>query len=210
MSFNFSKMEKVKIKICGVTNKEDAIKLLNYDIDALGFIVTKKNIPSKIDLDLASKIISELKGKVMTVVGVGNLSVSQIVEICGRTKADVVQLQFGGSVEDIKEIRRAMPNLKIWKTVFTDKELDISEILELEEAADAILIHSKEEQWPDGLDIAQKLCKPFVLAGGLDAGNIKEAIKLFSPWMVDLISGAETIPGKKDFEKVEEFINLIQ
>lgn len=86
----------------------------------------------------------------------------------------------------------------------------IGEILELEKVSDAILIHSKEDQWDRGLKIAKKLKKPFVLAGGLHVGNVRRAIKLFNPWMVDLISGVETVPGKKDFEKVDKFLRKVK
>ena len=107
-----------------------------------------------------------------------------------------MQLQKSGSLGDIEQVKEALPQVKIWKTVFTDKELKIDEVLEYEKAVDAILIHSREEQWPVGLEIVKNLKKPFVLAGRLDAGNIKRAIKIFNPWMVDLIGGVETVSGR--------------
>ena len=143
-------------------------------------------------------------------IGVGEYPVEKIIEICRKTGADVVQLQRIGGIADIAQIRKALPKLKIWKVFFTDREPDLDEIFKLEKVSDAIMIHSKEEQWPVGLKIAKQLQKPFVLAGGLDVGDIKRAIKAFNPWMVDLISGVETVPGKKDFRKVKEFIQEVK
>lgn len=200
---------KVKIKVCGITNEEDAQRLINYDIYALGFIITRKDMPSKISLNLAVKIIKDLPSDILSVVGVANLSPKEIIEICQKIRADVVQLQKGGGLSEIKEIRKKMPELKIWKTVFTDTEPDIEEISEFERVSDAILIHSREEEWETGLKIAKILEKPFILAGGLNLTNVEKAIKKFQPFAIDLIRGLETVPGKKDFEKVEKLMRLV-
>ncbi len=199
-----------KIKICGITNEEDVKQLIKYDIDALGFIVTKRDIPWKIESELAEKLIGQLPPQVLSVVGVADYSAEATIELCRKTGASVVQLQRGGTVSDIVMIRGALPNLKIWKVFFMDLEPDLDEIKEFEKVSDAILVHSKEEQWPIGLRIAKRLKKPFVLAGGLRIENVKRAIDTFNPWMLDLISGVETIPGKKDFAKVEELIRAVK
>ena len=199
-----------RVKICGNTNEEDVKRLIGYGVDSLGFIVTERDIPSRVESDTLSKLIKQVPSNMLSVIGVGKYSVEKIVEICRKTGADVMQLQRGGSLDDIAIIRKALPNLKIWKVFFTDKEPDLGEIVEFEKVSDAIMIHGKEEQWPVGLKIAKQLQKPFVLAGGLNVGNIKRAIDTFNPWMVDLISGVETVPGKKDFRKVEEFIQAVK
>lgn len=112
-------MKGLKIKVCGITNRKDARRLVDLDVDALGFIVTEKRIPSKINLDLASKIIKKMPANVLSVVGVGIYPVNEIVDICRKSNAGCVQLQYGGSLSDIKKIRRSLPYLKIWKTIFT-------------------------------------------------------------------------------------------
>lgn len=201
---------RVKIKICGITNKADAMRLVDFNVDAVGFIITELDTSKKIGLDLASQIIEKLPSSVLSVVGVGKYQVEKIIEICRKSRADVVQLQKGGSLEDIRRIRGALPKMKIWRTVFTNREMKMDEVLELEKAVDAILIHSKEDQWESGLKIKKRLKRPFVLAGGLDAGNIERAIKMFNPWMVDLIGGVETTLGKKDFGKVERFLEIVR
>lgn len=200
---------KVKIKICGITNEEDARRLINFNIFALGFIIIQKDTPSKIELSLATKIIKDLPLHILSVIGVANLPPQEIIEICQITGADVVQLQRGGSLSDIREIRKKTPKLKIWKTVFTDTEPDMEEISEFERVSDAILIHSREGEWETGFKIAKILEKPFILAGGLNLTNVEKAIRKFKPFALDLIRGLETVPGKKDFEKVEKLMRLV-
>lgn len=201
---------KTRIKICGITNENDALKLLRYDIFALGFIITTKEIPSRIDLNLATKIIKNLPLHILSVVGVANLSPEEIISICQKTEAGAVQIQKGGMISDILKIKRKMPELKIWKVIFTDTKPNFDEIVYFEKISDVILIHSKEEEWPTGLKIAKVLTKPFIIAGGLDLHNIRRAVEEFRPFAVDLIRGVETVPGKKDFDKVKELINIIK
>lgn len=201
---------KTRIKICGITNESDALKLSRYDIFALGFIITKKEIPSRIDLNSATTIIKKLPSHVLSVVGVANLPPEEIISICQQTEADAVQIQRGGTISDILEIKRKIPELKIWKVVFTDIEPDFDEIVDFEKISDVILIHSKEEEWLTGLKIAKVLTKPFVFAGGLGLHNIKRAVEEFKPFTIDLIRGVETVPGKKDFDKVKRLINIVR
>jgi len=176
----------------------------------LGFIITTKEIPSRIDLNLATKIIKNLPSHILSVVGVANLSPEEIISICQKTEADAVQIQKGGTISDILKIKRKMPELKIWKVIFTDTEPNFDEIVYLEKISDVIIIHSKEEEWPTGLKIAKVLTKPFIIAGGLDLHNIRRAVEEFRPFAVDLIRGVETVPGEKDFDKVKELINIIK
>src|SRR3989344_6838219 len=96
---------KTRIKICGITNENDALKLLRYDIFALGFIITKKEIPSRIDLNLATKIIKNLPSHILSVVGVADLSPEEIISVCQKTEADAVQIQKGGTISDILKIK---------------------------------------------------------------------------------------------------------
>lgn len=200
---------KTRIKICGITNENDALKLSKYDLFALGFIITKKDISSRIDLNLAAKIIKSLPSHLLSVVGVANLPPEEIISVCQKTEAGAVQIQRGGTIADILEIKRQMPELKIWKAFFTDTEPDLDEIAGFEKISDVILIHSKEQEWSKGLKIAKALTKPFILAGGLNLNNVKRAIEEFRPFAIDLIRGVETIPGKKDFKKVKKLINLV-
>jgi len=201
---------KTKIKICGITNENDALELLRYDVFALGFVITKKKIPSRIDLNLAATIIKKLPSHILSVVGVANLPPEEIISICQKTKAHAVQIQKGSTTSDILKIKRKIPELKIWKVVFTDTEPNFDEIADFEKISDVILIHSKEKKWPTGLKIAKVLTKPFIIAGGLGLHNIKRAVEKFNPFAIDLIRGVETVPRKKDFDKVKKLISIIK
>lgn len=203
-------MPRTKIKICGITNEKDALGLTKYDIFALGFIITKKKIPSRVDLNSAIRIIKKLPSDVLSVISTSFQYPEEVVNLCQETGANVFQLQIGGVISDILKIKRKMPKLKVWKVIFTDKEPNLEEIAAFEKVSDAILIHSKEEEWPRGLRIAKVLKKPFILAGGLNLSNARLAIEKFKPYVIDLIRGVETIPGKKDFDKVEKLIQIVR
>lgn len=201
---------KTRIKICGITNESDALELLKYDVFALGFIITEREIPSRIDLNLAAKIIKKLPSHILSVVGVANLPPEEVISICQRTETKAVQIQRGGTRSDILEIRGKIPELKIWKVVFTETEPNPGEIAGFESVSDAVLIHSKEEEWSKGLKIAKILTKPFVVAGGLGLHNVGRAIEEFRPFAVDLIRGVETVPGRKDLGKVKQLIDVVR
>ena len=204
-------MNTPRVKICGLTNENDALELSKYDVSAFGFIVPeKKSLPSSIDTNLASEIISKLPSHILTVVGIAidYPSPEEIIDICKKTNAEVVQIQVGGTLSGIRRIREKMPYLKIWKVFFTNVKPNLDKIANFEKVTDSILIHSREEEWKIGLRIKQVLKKPFILAGGLNLNNVKKAIKKFNPFYIDLIRGTETTPGKKDFNKVEKLIRL--
>lgn len=80
----------------------------------------------------------------------------------------------------------------------------------LHEISDAILIHSKPEEWENIRNTVKLLDKPFVLAGGLTLEHIEEAIKTFNPFCIDLGWGVELQIGKKDFDKVEKLIEKVR
>ncbi len=204
---------RTKIKICGVMNEGEARRLVKYDVYALGFIVglivEEKYLPYKIDLELVAKMIKRLPSSVLSVVGLANETAEGIIRVAQETGTDVVQIQKGGTRTDILKIKEKIPTLRIWKVFYTDKKPDFKKIAEFERISDAILIHSREREWPRGLEIARVLKKPFILAGGLNVGNVKKAIEKFRPFAIDLIRGVETVPGRKDFIKVRRLLKEV-
>lgn len=197
----------MKIKICGITNKEDAKRLSEVGIWAFGF--RDKDIPRQISFNQVAEIIKKLPENILSVFGVAFTPVDKIVSIIKTTSPKVIQLQKGGTIQDIEKLRNGFPSLKIWKTISTFDEFEIEEILEFEKRVDAILLHSKQTNWDKAKTIANQLKKPYILAGELDLDNIKTAFKMFSPFAIDLIRGVETIPGKKDFKKVKKLVNIV-
>lgn len=213
-------MRRTKIKICGITNEEDAFKLSQMAVDALGFIViiSARRRPFKITLKKASKIIAKLPPFITSVVGVHRKynSLEEVINILRETSPDAVQLQFGGTLGEIKKIKQAFPTIKIIKTFFVGGS-DLKEIKRFSEIIDMILIHgergeeitSKEEYLKTAREVVKNSLKPVMIAGGLDLSNVALVIEKVRPYAVDLISGVETVPGKKDFVKVDKLIKMV-
>lgn len=192
-----------------MTSEEDVRQAVKYNIDALGFIITDRDHPSKIDLTQATKLISLVPDHILPVLCVGNLPIADIIDSCQTTKVKVLQLQRSGTIKEIQTIKDSLRHIKIWKVFYTEAAPNLAIIKEFEALVDAIMIHSREEEWEKALQIAKALKKPLIVAGSLNVGNVERAIKLFHPNMVDVIRGVETCPGKKDFQKVAQFIEAV-
>ena len=196
----------MKVKICGITDVETAKSACEYGADALGFVFaeSKREITPK----RAEEIIQELPANVLKIGVFVNESVEVIQKIadeCGLT-----HVQLHGD-EDNYQIRRL--NIPCIKSLGVTSERDMKNAQRYE--ADYILFDSPKEKFHGGngktfswellRDMPKELRKKMILAGGLNALNIEEAIRTVRPYMVDVSSGVET-EGKKDVEKIKQFI----
>ncbi|MEI7905240.1 MAG: phosphoribosylanthranilate isomerase [Candidatus Firestonebacteria bacterium] len=197
-----------KVKICGITNLEDALAAVEYGADALGFVFAKSL--RQISPVQARKIISKLPpfiGKIGVFVNEAPSRVVTIAKDCGLT---AVQLHG----EELPEFIGTIKPLTIIKTIRVKNKKDISILVAYPEV-EAFLLDTfvagksggtgKVFDWELAL-LAKKLKKPIILSGGLSALNVQKAIKIVSPYSVDVSSGVESKPGKKDHKKLRAFI----
>lgn len=196
----------MKVKICGITDVETAKSACEYGADALGFVFTESK--RKITPKRAKEIIQELPANVLKIGVFVNESVEVIRKIadeCGLT-----HVQLHGD-EDNHQIRRL--NIPSIKSLGVTSESDMKNAQRYE--TDYILFDSPKEKFHGGNGktfswellghMPKELRKKTILAGGLNALNIEEAIRTVRPYMVDVSSGVET-EGKKDVEKIKQFI----
>ena len=195
----------VKVKICGITNPDDALAAAEYGANALGFVFYEKS-PRYVTPQSVAKIINELPPFVMTVGVFVNENSSKIKEIMQITGLNIVQLHGDES--------REMCN--IWPRVI--KAFRMREFTDLERLKDynvsAYLLDAYDPNIPGGTgqafnwDIALEADKlgKVILAGGLNPDNIAEAVKRVLPYAVDVSSGVEKEKGKKDMDKMKLFI----
>ncbi len=195
----------VKVKICGITNPDDALTAVEYGADALGFVFYEKS-PRYITPESVAKIINELPPFVMTVGVFVNENSSKIKEIMQITDLNIVQLHGDESQE----------MCDIWPRVI--KAFRMREFTDLERLKDynvsAYLLDAYDPNIPGGTgqvfnwDIALEATKfgKVILAGGLNPDNIAKAIKRVLPHAVDVSSGVEKTKGKKDMDKMKLFI----
>jgi len=211
------------IKICGITNLEDALTALRAGADALGFVFYEKS-PRKIEPEAARKIVEELPPTVEKVGVFVNQSEESICALANQVGLSVIQL-YGDNedpyVADL--VRKRLPDLKIVAGIsMLHPKPEGWAMMWRADVVHAFLLDSgnslthggtgKTFDWQENrarIEIIATLGR-VVVAGGLSAGNVTEAIRILKPWGVDVASGVEARPGKKDPEKVRAFVAAVR
>jgi phosphoribosylanthranilate isomerase len=202
-----------KVKICGITNLEDALEAVNNGYDALGFIFADS--PRKINIEAAEYILKALPPFTNCVAVFMNENPAVIKNILKNCPFDTIQ--FHGE-ENPQVLMQFKPQKKIIKSIRVKNEQSIDLIEEYKEA-DAFLLDTYVKDIAGGTGqvfdwqiarTAKKYNKPIILSGGLNPENIQEAIKSIDPFAVDVSSGVEEHPGKKSRTLMKDFIKKIK
>lgn len=205
----------VKVKICGITNLEDALLACDYGADALGFNFYERS-SRYISPRKARQIIQKLPSFIQTVgIFVGD-SPEQINDICGETGITLAQLHDDTlSVQAVRDI-----SVRVLKTFRVHSKFKVSDVKKFHQQTgiNNFLFDAFHEKMLGGTgkqiqaEQAAKLTafvSKFgfsVIAGGLNEKNVKQLIKTVQPYGVDVASGIEAEIGKKDPEKMRLFI----
>ncbi len=199
----------VRVKICGITDKDDAFKAIKFGADALGFVFHKKS-PRYVSPSRARNIISILPPFVSTVgVFVNDRlgAINDIASFCGLT---TVQLRGEEDHHYCHRLKRY--NFKIIKAFRVDPNFNFEVVKKYD--VDGLLFDTYQEGVEGGTGktfnwelLSQADIKgPFILSGGLTHENILDAVRVVKPYAVDVSSGIEAELGKKDHRKMEAFI----
>lgn len=208
----------IKIKICGITSVADAKIISNFDVHAIGLNFIKRS-KRKIDLKTAKDITKELPVFIGTVLVLENESIKDVLELCNSLSTNNIQLHGNESPEYCKELKFKKRDIKIIKALKAEEET-LKVLKEYEKVCDFILLDSansknqmggtgKIADWKIAKKIVEKSKLPIILAGGLNPGNIEDAIKEVKPFAIDVNSGVESKPGKKDEKLIEELFNKL-
>ena len=192
----------VKVKICGITNIEDALAAVEYGADALGFVFAPS--PRRVTPQTVKSIVAELPPFVTKVGVFMDRNLAEVKETISFCNLNLVQLH-GSEGPDFcaalfpKVIKAFVPNV-LPKPEILKRYHVAAFLIDREKGSDT----RPEQIWP----IAKALtaCGRVILAGGLTPENIAEAIKAVQPYAVDVSSGVESKPGKKDHRKMKAFI----
>jgi phosphoribosylanthranilate isomerase len=204
-------MPSPQIKICGITNGEDALLAAECGADALGFIFYPAS-PRHVTPDAARAIIQDLPEGVVRVGVFVNQDVSEVAEITVFCGLDLIQLHG----DEPPDYCRRFPAERLIKAIAFQADSDLGALAQY--PVKAILMDHRESGRYGGTgktanwDLAGRIkaIYPLILAGGLHDGNIEEAIRIVGPDAVDLNSGVEKFPGKKDPEKIKRIIDIIR
>jgi phosphoribosylanthranilate isomerase len=200
----------MEIKICGITNIEDASFVATCGADAIGFIFYPKS-PRYVAPETVKKIIETISTEITTVGVFVNHEVVEIKEIIDFCGFDLVQLHGDESPAYCGQF----PQSQVIKALGPRAEDDLGKMREypvkaiLVDAHDPVRYGGTGEQSDWELAAKIKETHPLILAGGLTLDNIQEAVEIVSPHAVDINSGAEIAPGKKDHQKVKAIIDLV-
>ena len=197
----------VKIKICGITNLEDAILAAELGADALGFIFYAQS-PRKVDAETACSIIAQLPPFVAAVGVFVDETAAVVQELAARAGLDWVQLHGQESPDYCRNLGH-----KVIKGFRIQDEGSLSRLADYRGAAQALLLDTYKKGQVGGTGetfdwhLARKAKRygPIILAGGLTSENVAQAIATAGPAAVDTASGTEAAPGKKDPAKLRAF-----
>jgi len=200
----------IKVKICGITNINDAYSAAECGVDALGFIFYPKSQRYVAPAE-AKEMIQKLPSEIIRVGVFVNHEIQEVKEIAQFCGLDLIQLHGDESPEYCAQF----PISSLIKAVFCQTEEEIRELRNYPVAA--ILMDARDAGHYGGtgknsdwrLAIKVKEMYPLILAGGLNRKNIGEAIGRVRPHAVDINSGAEISPGKKDPNKIREIMKIV-
>jgi phosphoribosylanthranilate isomerase len=207
------------IKFCGTTSVEDALEAVEAGANALGFIFA----PSKrrVTEDKAREIIAVLPREVEKIGVFLNAGAKEIGNVVDRV--ELTGIQMHGQSDFPPEVYGDLPkdrrdSLRKIKTVFAIQPgfaLMLDGLAAVPGVVDAWLLDSgagsgKTFDWKAARAQLGERQGRFIIAGGLTPGNVGEAIRTFSPWGVDVVSGIEREPGRKDPEKMKAFVAAVR
>jgi len=202
----------VKVKICGITNLEDAKASIKAGCDALGFVFFKLS-PRYIASQKAREIIRKLPkniAKIGVFVNAKEKTIKNIAKLCSL---DI--LQFHGN--ESPDFCQRFNGYKIIKAFRVRNKIDLKNILRYKTFAYLFDTFAKSKfggtgkkfNW-DSLRRLEDIKEPIFLSGGLTEKNVKSAIETIHPDWVDVSSSVEVKPGKKNHKKVREFIRIVK
>jgi phosphoribosylanthranilate isomerase len=209
-------MNAVRVKICGITRKEDLDAAAAAGADAVGFVVGVASSPRNISLADAEALMRQVPPFVKTVLVMVPASLEELVEVCEALNPDAVQIH-GENLQGIGAVREELPAKLLIGAVKANAKDAAGNAAKAAKVFDAVILDSFVQgkhggtgvvhDWNVSQHIKQVIHpKPLILAGGLSPENVAEAVRTVEPYAVDVSSGVERQPGVKDYGKMVEFV----
>ena len=193
------------VKVCGVTNEDDALLAVAMGADAIGFVFAPS--PRQVHPEVVRDILKRLPADTLTIGVFRNETPERVIDVVSRTGLKGAQLHGGETAEDLRLVRlrvqfviQALPagDARLGGAGVGPESADVVLIDAPEPGSGSVFDWSLAEGAPDGVRL--------LLAGGLNPDNVEQAIRKVRPWGVDAASGLEASPGKKDATKVRLFV----
>ena len=202
----------MRVKICGITNREDAEAAVAAGADALGFILYPKS-KRFISIEDAIRMVGTLPPFVQTVAVTVN-AMKEFTNLGWRKQLKhfgLAQLHGDESPVHVKAVSKYLPVIKVFPADLANK------IVPGDYQVSAFMLDTPSKDhggtgrvydWNLAVDFKKRIAKPLILSGGLNPENVAKAIEAVHPYAVDVASGVEASPGRKDHAKLREFIQI--
>ncbi len=205
----------VRVKICGLTRPEDVAAAVGAGASHVGFVFFPKS-PRHLSLDAATALANSVPPGVAKVALTVDADDAALDALLTRVPVDILQLH-GHETPDRVHAVRTRSGLPVMKAVGVATSSDLAALDIYARVADMLLVDAKPPRGADlpggnGLPFDWSLIAgrrwpvPWMLAGGLHAGNVAAAIRLTGAQQVDVSSGVESAPGQKDAARIAAFI----
>jgi phosphoribosylanthranilate isomerase len=205
----------VKVKICGITRKEDLDAAAAAGADAVGFVVGVASSPRNLSLKEAERLIRQVPPFVKSVLVTVPRSIDDF-ETYEKLNPDAIQIH-GENLHAAASVRLKIPNTLLIGAVNVQLANALDVVSRASRIFDAVLLDSFANGRYGGTGVvhdwelskrAKQVIhpKPLILAGGLNPENVADAVRTVKPYAVDVSSGVERQPGIKNHQKIIEFI----
>ncbi len=213
---------RVRIKICCITSVAEARMAIRYGADALGLVGRMPSGPGPIEDELIASIARDIHPPLASFLLTCEQSAAGIIAHAVRAGTNTVQIVDELSEGSYQDIRNALPYLKLVQVIHVTDLESVAEAIRHSAHVDALLLDSgnpkaavktlggtgKVHNWQLSREIVRSVNVPVFLAGGLNAGNVAEAIQTVQPFGVDICSGVRT-EGKLDEGKLRDFVKEV-
>ena len=201
------------VKICGITNREDAISAAEAGADAIGFVLVPTS-PRAVTRREVEEILRFIPPTVLTVGVVANEDpdfLKGLVRVCSL---GALQLHGQEPPEQVLRLKAELSGVEIIKAIRV-RDADSLKEIPAYKGVDAILLDTYDPHRFGGTGQpfdwslaarAKEFQIPLIVAGGLTAGNVREGVRQVEPHGVDVSSGVEVSPGKKNFALIRQFV----
>ena len=204
-----------KIKICGLSRREDIESVNMVSPDYIGFIMGFPKSHRNITIERAKTLRAGLKEEIQVVGVFVDAEISMIVDACAQKVSDIIQLHGREDIRYIERLKAVLASVevqaKIIKAIQVKSKEDLALIKEV--PADMILLDAgmgdgklfSQEQ----MELLKSVNRDYFLAGGLNPENVSELLESLHPFGVDVSSGVET-EKKKDRKKIRRFVQNVR
>jgi phosphoribosylanthranilate isomerase len=211
------------IKICCIKSSEEARMAIRHGASALGLVSGMPSGPGPIPENLIAEIAAQVPPPIATFLLTSRQDAASIIDQQRRTRVNTLQIVDTLAIPDLHNLRRVLPGIRLVQVIHVEGPESLEEAKAVAPYVDAILLDSgrpraavkefggtgRVHDWSVSMRIRENLRVPIFLAGGLNPGNVREAIEQIGPFGVDVCTGVRT-NGNLDETKLSAFSHAVR